>query len=453
VPAIAAALAAKEAAPRTADETAQHDAHLKRVAEAKAEANLARATERAAATAATGIPRDAQTTLTAPIFKKWANNPDLGGLAWLDRSSTAADTAKSGHGRCSLPGCLRAGWFALTLDALRSHAGSMTHKSSLAAASSTATGAHEASLESAVFVASASSSAAASLKQQQSTVRRYAVGSWVASGMVLEALDSAVRPLRSAMAICEDLGSSTHAGTELIPAVFDELRADLVKVVSRTPSLTLVIDGGDAKFGDGHTGNMGVYDVYAESGYWLEPLLLETLIVRKDPGKGGSTGVEIAKMLTDVMEAYSLTVFDSGDPSAGSVIGVATDNASVMKKAARHAKLPRIACGSHVGNLIVGNILDELQLPPLLDLLNSVFSPAAGLDDLAARAGFTAGSLRTADYKFAHGVGGAFVLQAHAHGEPAAHAPAGQERAPAALHPVPQVRGRGEAGGCSRRVQ
>ena len=80
--------------PRTADETAQHDAHLKRVAEAKAEANLARATERAAATAATGIPRDAQTTLTAPIFKKWASNPELGGLAWLNRSSTAADAAK-----------------------------------------------------------------------------------------------------------------------------------------------------------------------------------------------------------------------------------------------------------------------------------------------------------------------------------------------------------------------
>jgi hypothetical protein len=220
--------------------------------------------------------------------------------------------------------------------------------------------------------------------------------------MVPETLDSVLKPLQRAMGICGHLGSSSHARKNIIPALFDELRDDLRNIIRETPAVTLVIDGGDAKFGDGRTGKMSVYNIYAESAYWEEPLLLETIIVRHDPKDGGCDGKEIASMLTGVMDEYSLKLFDSRKPDADGprVIGVATDNAQVMKKAARLAKLPRIACGSHVGNLIVGCILDELQLLPLLDLLNTIFSVAAGLDDMAARAGFTAGRLRTASYKF-----------------------------------------------------
>jgi hypothetical protein len=57
--------------------------------------------------------------------------------------------------------------------------------------------------------------------------------------------------LQRVMGICGHLGSSSHAHKKL-PALY-ELRDDLLRIFSKTSSMMLVIDGGDAKFGDGRT--------------------------------------------------------------------------------------------------------------------------------------------------------------------------------------------------------
>ena len=142
---------------------------------------------------------------------------------------------------------------ALTLNAVRSHASSTRHNTSLADIAETAMGEHVASLESCLFAESAASSATATLKNEVSRVRMYAVGAWarVASGMLAETLYSALKLLQRAMGICGHLGSSSHAHKKL-PALY-ELRDVLLRIFSKTPSMMLVIDGGDAKFGDGRT--------------------------------------------------------------------------------------------------------------------------------------------------------------------------------------------------------
>ena len=145
---------------------------------------------------------------------------------------------------------------ALTLNAVRSHASSTRHNKSLADIAETAMGEHVASLESCLFAESATSSATATLKNEVSRVRMYAVGAWVASGMLPETLYSALKLLQRAIGICGHLGSSSHAHKKL-PALY-ELRDDLLRIFSKTPSMMLVIDGGDAKFGDGRT-STGAY--------------------------------------------------------------------------------------------------------------------------------------------------------------------------------------------------
>ena len=61
--------------------------------------------------------------------------------------------------------------------------------------------------------------------------------------MLPETLYSALKLLQRAMGICSHLGSSSHAH-----------KKDLLHIFSKTPSMMLMIDGGDAKFGNGRTG-------------------------------------------------------------------------------------------------------------------------------------------------------------------------------------------------------
>ncbi len=143
-------------------------------------------------------------------------------------------------------------------------------------------------------------------KQWRSNLLRLTVARMVAGGIVPHKLDTVMKPLRPALTVVKSLGSAGHA-RKTIPGVVKDIEEILVDVLSQTPAVVLMMDGGDVKFGDGQAGKMSIYDIYAYSAYLPRPLLQESLTVRTGPD-GGTDSDDISKMLKDVQEKYKVRV-------------------------------------------------------------------------------------------------------------------------------------------------
>lgn len=380
------------------------NAKAKRLAEelaAKTRYNASRKARRAADAKPAGttivIPRDAQTSLNSSAMKGYKRD-----FRFLDVTSPHAKSLiATGYASCEL---CPSDDFIARRDSIRSHMRGKGHVKRENALVGTATGSHDASLVSNIIIKR--SSAAHTDKKWRLVLRRYTVARMVAGGIVPHKLDTVMKPLRPAFAAVKSLGSADQARKVHIPTVVKEIEDTLTEVLAATPAVVLMMDGGDVKFGDGQAGKLSIYDIFAYSAYLPRPLLLESLTVRTGPD-GGTDSDEISNMLKTVQEKYGLTAWKKGTPASsgipsGTVLGVGTDNASVMRKGAEKAGLFRFACAAHIGNLVVEAMLVELQLCDLLDDFNTYFSPAAGLVEAAEAVGIKANQLRSADYKFAY---------------------------------------------------
>jgi hypothetical protein len=180
--AAAAAVPPKVVEPFTAEELKEREERKKREDLERANANLKRATARAEQK--DDRPRDAVDLNSKTVDGWMKEHPEW--KEWLDRKSPdVIRLANEGHVRCGFSGKCGEKLFALTKQALLQHAKSSSHVAHLAAVSSTASGEHDASVESSVFIASATDSigSEASLKEKISALRKIAAGYWVASGM------------------------------------------------------------------------------------------------------------------------------------------------------------------------------------------------------------------------------------------------------------------------------
>ena len=272
-------------APLTEEELKQRKAYRARAAAKQTAKHKKNSEKRKAEAKKSGIPTNCQISLSSDAVLKWLKKDEYGCSKWLDRSDAAKALAKSGKARCTYPGgCVTSAPFNLSKQGLREHSMSKCHIDHIAAVAGAAAGEHEHAFDAHVFKASAAGNddpeRIAMYTETVRNVRHYAIGQWVASGMNPYQWDSVMTPLAPALKICSHLGSDTQARTVVLPGLFEEIRRDLKDLMSKTPAITLVIDGGDAAFGDGHTGKMGVYDIYAESACLLEPCLLETIVVR-----------------------------------------------------------------------------------------------------------------------------------------------------------------------------
>ncbi len=136
---------------------------------------------------------------------------------------------------------------------------------------------------------------------------------------------------------------------------------------------------GGSDSGQGQKEKTQVENIFFYSAYLAQPVLRQSMLVHDDTVDGDY----FATMIKETMTVYHIKPETQG----GLVLGGCTDNTNVMPAALKKAGLASFPCNAHSFNLILQTLLLNLAIVPLLEALNSFFSPAAGLTSLAEDAG------------------------------------------------------------------
>lgn len=258
-------------------------------------------------------------------------------------------------------------------QSVKAHAASDMHQASVAAAA----------LQPAVDVRSAPDASADAARRHL----REVFSAFVTSrGHPLTVMDTLVPAVVQASTLSRGLHKRTQAREDVI-GVAHQAR-EIIKQRIRDKPLTLLMDGGDSKFGDGMRGKTSVYNIFAFSAYLPKPLLLQTNMLRDE----ASTAIALGELLKRVVADYDL--------AKGNIIAVCTDNAANAKKSASVAGLRSLPCVSHTLDLVIDAFVNEFRLDELLAGLNSLAAPLSGLHAALKAAGLPPNKLQSAEYKF-----------------------------------------------------
>ena len=313
---------------------------------------------------------------------------------WICRDGSAFDKIKNGQLWCTACGHTKI--FNAVVLSCQQHEQSKDHKHNKAIAD-----------QQPDIVAVAAAAGGPNLHQRQSIMRTLGSALLVAGGIVPHQIDTVLRGDDDRPGVAEiiksgtRLNSGTTARTVDLPSVVKRIQAELKALLPTVPHV-LLCDGGDTTFGgsaggSGHSGKSGVYNFFAWSAYLEEPTLLRTFMLHDKSLDADA----LAELWREVMEDYGLTHVSPSD--AGTTIGGLCDNTATVVKAMRLAHLAAVlACLSHWLDLMLDAALFNLALVPVLEALNSTFSPAAGITEVATQAGLTPGMLRTASFKFSY---------------------------------------------------